>query len=195
VVGSPNRISASARQRGIQQYVEEEVMNRVRSVLVSAPIVIAAISSNAGQARDRTNSDAAFKQLTTLAGEWQAIQDGTLVRETYTVTANGSALLVETKPANKSAMITMVTVDGDRLIATHYCSAGNQPHMVNSAPGDLRRGLTFSLERVTGLTSPHDWHNTGLTITLDDSDHMTQQWTYLYKGQPGRTEFHYTRKH
>jgi hypothetical protein len=169
-------------------------MNRVRSFLVSATILIAAISLAAGQTRDRTKSDAAFKQLTTLAGEWEAIQDGTPVRETYSVTANGSALLVETKPANKSAMITMVTVDGDRLIATHYCSAGNQPQMVNSAPGDLRRGLTFSIERVTGLKSPDDWHNTGLTIILDDSDHMTQEWTYLSKGQSGRTEFHYTRK-
>jgi hypothetical protein len=169
-------------------------MNRVRSFLVSSTILIAAISLAAGQKRDRPKSDAAFKQLTTLAGEWEAIQDGTPVREIYSVTANGSALLVETKPANKSAMITMVTVDGDRLIATHYCSAGNQPQMVNSAPGDLRRGLTFSIERVTGLKSPDDWHNTGLTIILDDSDHMTQEWTYLYKGQSGRTEFHYTRK-
>jgi hypothetical protein len=169
-------------------------MNTVRSFLVSATILIAAIPLAAGQSRDRTKSDAAFKQLTALAGEWEAIQDGTPVSETYTLTANGSALLIETKPANKTAMITMVTVDGDRLIATHYCSAGNQPQMVNSAPGDLRRGLTFSIDRVTGLKSPDDWHNTGLTIILDDSDHMTQQWTYLYKGQTGSTEFHYTRK-
>ena len=91
-------------------------------------------------------------------------------------------------------MITMVTVDGDHLIATHYCSAGNQPQMVNSAPGDLRKGLTFSLERITGLKTPDEWHNTGLTIILDDNDHMTQHWTYQYKGQSGTTGFHYTRK-
>jgi hypothetical protein len=66
--------------------------------------------------------------------------------------------------------------------------------MVNSAPGDLREGLRFSLERVTGLKTPDDWHNTGLTITLDDNDHMTQRWTYLYKGHAGTTDFHYTRK-
>jgi len=110
------------------------------------------------------------------------------------MTANGTALLVETKPANEPAMITMVNVDGDRLIATHYCSAGNQPQMVTSALADLQKGLSFSLERVTGLKTPDDWHNTGLTIILDDQDHMTQRWTYLYKGQPGATVFHYTRK-
>ena len=143
---------------------------------------------------DRTNSEAAFKQLASLAGEWETVQDGTPIKETYTLTANGSALLVETKPRNEPAMITMVTVDGDRVIATHYCSAGNQPQMVSSAPVDLRKGLTFSLERVTGMKTPDDWHNTGLIITLDDNDHMTQRWTYMYKGQRGTTVFHYTRK-
>jgi hypothetical protein len=144
--------------------------------------------------QNRTISEAAFKQLSALAGEWEAVQDGTPVRETYTVTASGSALFVETKPANEAAMITMVTVDGDRLIATHYCSAGNQPQMVTNAPGDLRKGLTFSLERITGLKTADDWHNTGLTIILDDDNHMTQHWTYLYKGRAGTTHFHYTRR-
>lgn len=146
------------------------------------------------QPRDRTKSEAAFKQLASLAGEWDAVQDGIPIKETYTLTANGSALFVETKPGNEPAMITMVTVDGDHLIATHYCSAGNQPQMVSRAPVDLQNGLSFSLERVTGMKTPDEWHNTGLTITLDDREHMTQRWTYLHKGQAGTTVFHYTRK-
>jgi hypothetical protein len=168
-------------------------MNQFR-FYVATTILITGISLTAGQSHDEANSGAAFKQLTTLAGEWEAVQGTTPVRETYTVTANGSALFVETKPGNEAPMITMITVDGDRLIATHYCSAGNQPHMVNSAPGDLRQGLRFSLERVTGLKTPDDWHNTGFTIILDDDNHMTQHWTYLYKGQSGTTDFHYTRR-
>jgi hypothetical protein len=163
--------------------------------LVGTAILIAAVPMTAQhQLQDRARSEAVFTQLASLAGEWAAVQDGTPVKETYTLTANGTALLVETKPANEPAMITMVTVDGDRLIATHYCSAGNQPEMVTNAPVDLQKGLSFSLERVTGLKTPDDWHNTGLTITLDDQDHMTQRWTYLYKGQAGTTVFHYTRK-
>jgi len=143
---------------------------------------------------DTMTSEAAFKQLAGLAGEWDAVQDGTPVKETYRLTAGGSALLVETTPAKEPSMITMITVDGDRLIATHYCSAGNQPSMASRAPADLHKGMTFSLERVTGLKTPDDWHNTGITITLDDQDHMTQRWTYIYNGQPGTTLFHYTRK-
>ena len=143
---------------------------------------------------DGSKSAAVFKQLTSLVGEWEAVQDGVPVKETYTLTANGSVLMSETKPTDSQPMITMFTVDGDHLIATHYCVAGNQPQMVTGVPDDLQKGLTFSLDRVTGMKTPEDWHNTGVTLTLDDKDHMTQRWTYLYKGKTGTTVFHYTRK-
>jgi hypothetical protein len=146
------------------------------------------------QPQDKTKSEAVFKQLVSLVGEWDAVQDGVPVTETYMLTANGSALMAETKPGNDPAMITMFTVDSNHLIATHYCSARNQPEMETGIPEDLQKGVTFSLVRVTGMKTPDDWHNTGLTITLEDKDHMTQRWTYLYKRKPGTTVFHYTRK-
>jgi hypothetical protein len=154
----------------------------------------ATANSAESESRETSSSVATFKQLTSLVGEWEAIQDGVPVKETYRLTANGSVLMSETKPADSEPMITMFTVDGDHLIATHYCVARNQPQMVTSIPGDLGKGVTFSLERVTGMKTPDDWHNTGLTVTLDDKDHMTQRWTYLYKGKSGTTIFHYARK-
>jgi hypothetical protein len=172
------------------------VMRRISRVLLLVPAVLVMATAMSGQpaSRGTSESEAAFKQLASLVGEWQAIQDGVPIKETYTVTANGTALMSETKPANSPAMITMFTVDGDHLIATHYCVAGNQPQMVTGVPGDLENGVTFSLERVTGMKTPDDWHNTGLTVTLDDKDHMTQRWTYLYKGKTGTAIFHYARK-
>src|SRR5919109_4883384 len=141
-----------------------------------------------------TKSGATFTQMKSLVGEWEAVQEGVPVKETYTLTANGTVLMSETKPADSQPMITMFTVDGDHLIATHYCVAGNQPQMITGTPRDLEKGVTFSLERVTGMKTPDDWHNTGVTLTLDDKDHMTQRWTYLYKGKTGMAVFHYTRK-
>jgi len=142
-----------------------------------------------------SESAAAFKQLVSLVGEWQGVQDGVEIKVTCTLTANGSALMEEDKPANSGAMITMFTVDGDHLIATHYCSVGNQPQMATRTIGDLEKdGLTFSLVRVTGMKTPEDWHNTDLTVTQEDKDHITQRWNYLYKGKAGTTIFHYARK-
>ena len=172
------------------------MMRRRTTILLFVAAVLVMVTAMSGQPAPSGASESAatFKQLASLAGEWQTTQEGVLVTETYKLTANGSVLMSETKPVDSEAMITMFTVDGNRLIATHYCVAGNQPQMVSSAPGDLAKGVTFSLERVTGMKTPDDWHNTGLTLMLDDKDHMTQRWTYLCKGKTGTTVFHYARK-
>jgi hypothetical protein len=159
-------------------------------------VLLGAITMSAqGESRETSSNAAAFKQLASLVGEWETVQDGVPIKETYTLTANGTALMSETKPANSPPMITMFTVDSDHLIATYYCVAGNQPQMVTGVTGDLEKNrVTFSLARVTGMKTPDDWHNTGLTMMLDDKDHMTQRWTYLYKGKTGTSVFHYVRK-
>ena len=90
-------------------------------------------------------------------------------------------------------MITMFTVDDDHLIAIHYCSAKNQPQMATSAITNVQRPLVFSLVRVTGLKSPDDFHNTGLTVIQEDNDHLTQEWLYDAKGKSGKNVFHFTR--
>jgi hypothetical protein len=173
------------------------VRSRITTILLLVPAVLVMAIAMSGEPTPRgtSGSAAAFKQLASLVGEWEAIQEGVPVKETYTLTANGSVVMSETKPADSETMITMFTVDGDHLIATHYCIARNQPQMITRTVGDLEKdGLTFSFARVTGMKTPDDWHNTDLTIKLDDKDHMTQRWTYLYKGKTGTTTFHYTRK-
>lgn len=138
---------------------------------------------------------AAFERLSSLVGQWEGVQDGTDVTLTYTLTADGSALMEEFRPAEGPVMITMFSVDGDHLVATHYCSAGNQPQMVTDAIREPWDGaLVFSLLRVTGMKTPDDWHNTGLEVRLDGEDRLTQQWTYLYQGKAGSNVFHFTRK-
>ena len=166
-------------------------MKQLSTIAIVLAIAIAAKAENKNA--PAAGSTATFSQMKSLVGEWTAVQDGVTVTETYKLTANGTALMAETRSANEPAMITMITVDGDRLIATHYCIAGNQPQMIATAPDDLHKGVAFRLDRVTGMKTVDDWHNTGITITLDDSNHMTQTWTYLYKGKTGTTVFHYTR--
>ena len=172
------------------------MLRRITRILFLGAAVLGMVTTMPGQPSPQaTASTAAFKQLASLVGEWEAIQENVPVKETYTLTAKGSVLMSETKPAGSEPMITMFTVDGDHLIATHYCIAGNQPQMVTQSIGDLEKdGLTFSFARVTGMKTPEDWHNTDLMVKLDDKDHMTQRWSYLYKGKTGTTIFHYTRK-
>jgi hypothetical protein len=164
-------------------------------LIVSVLVPASAISQQA-RPEGKTKSAEVFKQLSALVGEWEGNQDSVPIKVTYTLTGDGSALMEYMKPGDSptGAMITMFTVDGDHLIATHYCAAGNQPQMVTGIPGTLEQGVNFSLVRVTGMKTPDDFHNTGLTFIQDDKDHITQRWTYSYKGKTGTNVFHYARK-
>lgn len=167
-----------------------------RAVRLAIPVVAmwAAIGAWAGDAAGKSKSELTFERLTALVGEWEGVQSGTEFQVTYTLTADGSALMEEFRPRNGAAMVTVFTVDGDQLIATHYCSARNQPQMITEEIADpYSKNVAFSLVRVTGLKTPDDWHNTGLVLILEDRDHLTQEWTYHYKGETGKTFFHLTR--
>jgi len=164
-----------------------------RSLLFTAVGMIALVVAAAAPAADKTKSEEAFDRLATLRGEWKGEQEGVKINLIYTLTANGSALMEEFRPESGPVMVTMFTVDGDHLIATHYCSAKNQPQMVTSVITDVQKPLAFSLARITGLKSPDAWHNTGLTVIQEDNDHLTQEWTYQSKGKNGKTIFRYTR--
>src|SRR5882724_4033561 len=104
-------------------------------LVVPAVVLMATALSGQGAPQHKSRSAAAFRQLSSLVGDWESVQDGVPIKESYTLTANGTALMAETKPANSPAMITMFTADGDHLIATHYCVTGNQPQMITGAPG------------------------------------------------------------
>ncbi len=169
---------------------------RVWVVLVLSVLVPVRATSQQRRSADTTGSARVFRQLSALVGDWEGIQGNVPIAVTYALTGDGSALMEYMKPGNSrtGAMVTMFTVDGEHLIATHYCAAGNQPQMVTGIPDNLEQGVTFSLARVTGMKTPDDWHNTGLTFVQDDKDHITQRWTYSYKGQAGVSVFRYNSK-
>ena len=151
------------------------------------------VVASAAFAADKTKSEEAFDRLASLKGEWKGEINGVDATLIYTLTANGSALMEECRPGKGPEMITMFTIDGDHLIATHYCSAKNQPQMATSTITNAQKPLAFSLIRVTGLKSADDWHNTGLTVIQQDNDHLTQEWSYQFKGKTGKNIFHFTR--
>jgi hypothetical protein len=164
-----------------------------RSLVVGIVALGIVVAAAAVSAADKTKSEDAFDRLTSLKGEWKGEAFGVATTLIYTLTANGSALMEQCRPERGHEMITMFTVDDDHLIATHYCSAKNQPQMATSAITDAQKPLAFSLVRVTGLKSQDDFHNTGLTLIQEDNDHLTQEWFYRSKGKTGKNVFRFTR--
>src|SRR5438270_3113791 len=107
---------------------EVEMVRKPAFLIFAALFSLAAVRAN--------NSSAgvpAFDQLKSLVGEWEGTNGGGPVKVTYTLVANGTALMERLQPANEPDMITMYSADGDHVVVTHYCSGVNQPQMVAQA--------------------------------------------------------------
>jgi hypothetical protein len=145
-----------------------------------------------GQKPDAQQSSAqlAFARLKTLAGKWKgqaAMGPGMSapVRVSLRVTSGGSALMHEMVPEGRSEdpsrgdddPITMLYVDGDRLILTHYCDSGdNRPRMVGTLSPD-GKAVAFDFLDLSGGTRNGHMHRAVFTII--DADHHTEDWTYM----------------
>lgn len=77
----------------------------------------------------QSDAKKAFEKLKTLAGSWEGTVVGMSVNVTIRLASSGTAILHEAtgdgkRPPNHE--ITMFYVDGDRLLATHFCDGGNR---------------------------------------------------------------------
>jgi hypothetical protein len=139
-------------------------------------------------------STAAFDQLKSLAGEWTGkSSSGSPVKVTYKVISNGSVVMETLQPSNEAEMITMYSLDGDRIFVTHYCSAGNQPTMQTTPSPAANGKLDFSFVRVTGTATPDEGHMVALSLDLTGKDHLTQTWTFQDHGKSMVDTFTYAR--
>jgi hypothetical protein len=139
-------------------------------------------------------STAAFDQLKSLAGEWQGkTTSGGTTKVSYKVVSNGSVVMEQLMPSKEPEMITMYSMDGDRLVVTHYCSAGNQPTMQTAPLSGATGKYDFTFVRASGMKSPDEGHMVALSLSIQDKDHITQNWTFQENGKSMSEAFSYTR--
>ena len=137
-----------------------------------------------------------FDQLKSLAGSWQArvtvvppqprMEDGTPLEVSLRVTSRGNALVHEMKtpgvpddPTKTDHPVTMIYLDSDRLLLTHYCDAGNRPRMAAKVSPDGKT-VEFDFIDVAGSTQYGHMHHA--LFTFIDANHHTEDWTYMAPG-------------
>jgi hypothetical protein len=158
----------------------------MKTVLIAALIAIGPATAHAQQTMSATE---AFAHLKALAGSWEAATTDEQNRPvkapvTYEVVSGGTTVL-ERIVEGKSDMVTAFHVDGDKLILTHYCSAGNQPRMVaRSIDG---RTVQFDFVDATNLPSPAAGHIHSASFRFDDANHVVSEWTYFENGKAAGT--------
>ncbi|HWG50924.1 MAG TPA: hypothetical protein VN669_14585 [Candidatus Acidoferrales bacterium] len=124
------------------------------------------------------NAQAAFARLKTLAGQWQAETPKGKAQVSYELIAGGSVLLERDSMPGEGATVTAYHLDGDQLVLTHYCMAGNQPHMVAQRFDDQSGELQFVLSGSTNLNSgPGHMHD--VQFHLISANRLDAAWKFL----------------
>ena len=165
-----------------------KALRQAVAAVVAVTSVLAATASFAA-----SDAQKSFEQLQGLSGTWEGkTSDGMAVQVNYRSTAMGSALMSEIKNM-KDDMITMFNLDGDRLLLTHYCGAGNQPRMLASASPDGKT-VTFDFLDATNLASPEAAHMHHVVISMLDANHHTEEWTLTDHGKEKKEVFDLWRK-
>ncbi|HEV2379818.1 MAG TPA: hypothetical protein VG206_08480 [Terriglobia bacterium] len=137
----------------------------------------------------QSDAQKSFDELKTLAGSWQghvttvpqqADIEGPLMQVSLRVTSMGNAIVHEmTGGGRPDDPITMLYLDGDRLLLTHYCDAGNRPRMAGALSPDGKT-VDFALLDVTGSTQHR--HMQHAVFTVIDANHHTEDWTFMMPG-------------
>jgi hypothetical protein len=137
-----------------------------------------------------------FDSMKALAGSWEgrvttvpkaaAMGDNSNVEISLRVTSRGNALVHEMKaagtaddPTRYDHPVTMLYLDGDRLLLTHYCDAGNRPRMVARSSPDGKK-VEFDFLDLSG--SNQNGHMYHAVFTIIDANHHTEDWTYMMPG-------------
>ena len=173
-------------------------MKSLRSLLPMAVITLSAVAfAQAPATSTPVPSDAqkSFGQLKNLAGSWQgpvtvvppmADADDKPVEVTLRVTSRGNALVHEMKgsgtpddPTHYDHPVTMFYLDGDHLLLTHYCDAGNRPRM-QAKVSPNGKVVEFDFVDVAGNTQYG--HMDHAVFTVIDANHHTEDWTYIMPG-------------
>jgi hypothetical protein len=144
----------------------------------------------------QSDAEKSFERMKALAGSWQGavildppqseMGPDTAVQITLRVTSRGNAMVHEMKgagtpddPARYDHPVTMFYLDGDRLLLTHYCDAGNRPRMVAKGSADGKTVEFEFLDLSGGNDSGHMHH---AVFTFIDANHHIEDWTYMMPG-------------
>lgn len=127
-----------------------------------------------------------FEKFKALSGRWRGESTaGWEGDSVYRVLARDSVVMdtSEFDDAPGRGMATMIHMDGDRVLLTHYCEARNQPRLVATAVEDDGRTVVFTFLDATNLPSRETGHMDKVVYRFDAPDQFRSRWTWYQKGQ------------
>lgn len=128
----------------------------------------------------------AFDRFKTLAGTWKGkagpvggpMSDTTV---SYKVVAGGTTVVETLFEGSPHEMISMYHMDGDALVMTHYCAAGNQPSY-KFKPSREKDTYMLDFDKGSNMKSS-DMHMHSVVFKFDGADYLTATWTSFADGK------------
>jgi hypothetical protein len=155
-------------------------------------LAMAMAITEAARATEAQNSQSkatqAFDRLKTMAGRWEAQMADGKVQVDYQLLAGGSVLVAQERVPSFPEMMTVYHLDGDRLVLTHYCGAGNQPHMQAEPFDPASKELRFTFVSATNLTHPGAGHMHSAVFRFNGPDDVVEEWGWYQNGKVGFRE-------
>jgi hypothetical protein len=140
-------------------------------------------------------SNAAFKKLQSLAGDWEGKNEkGQPVKTAFKSIVSNTAMMETLSPSGMEEMVTVYSLDGDGIALVHFCPTNNQPRMRANPDTDDVKELVFNFQGAGNLPSPNTGHQHHLVIRFEDADHITETWTWRHDGMDMPMVFHLSRK-
>jgi len=140
-------------------------------------------AQSAQTASSQTASAAAFEKIKSLAGTWEANAGTGKVTSTFRVTSGGTAVVETFMSPDEGEMVTIYTLDGSRVLLTHYCDTGNQPRMQAASYDSKTNQIAFGFLDATGLTSPNDPHMHQVVFTFTSANEHSENWSFFKDGK------------
>lgn len=154
--------------------------------LLAVPFVGRADDHNHGAAAPTTKpsadaTDKAFDSIKSLVGTWKGEFGGQSGTIEFKLSAGGSVVVETMFPGTPQEMTNVYHRDGDAIVVTHYCAAGNQPRMQLASVDGTK--LAFAYRDCTNLASPDAMRMDELTLELKDADTLVEHWGACANGK------------
>lgn len=152
--------------------------------LIFPLVLMSASAAWAGVPKDEARSFAAAKSpadqfalMKSWEGRWQVAETDAL-EIVFELTARGSVVVERWETRAGLHSMTIYHMDGDRLIATHYCPQGNQPRL--EVAGEYSGEIRFAFRDVTDLDSDEShthelWFTPGIDGAIRRSEIYTRE--------------------
>ena len=151
---------------------------QIRKSAIAAMIVLCSLAVSTPAMADDVQpiADIQFKKMATMIGEWTT-QDHPSLRIIFEPTAGGSVLVERWMVGERMHSMTVYHLDGEALMATHYCPQGNQPRLKMES-GSTENHISFDFHDATNLKSLEQSHQHKLSFDFSKMGHVTRGEAY-----------------